>query len=264
MLTKPGRARERMLLMGGFGCGKSQAWCTVASWMRRTKSDAKVYVVDTDHSADRLSEGYGEEFWQNIVVEDVWDYEEVKAALEKFKAANPTREDWLVVDLADKMWSWSQDYYISEMFGKNAVTFYTEAKQAGTRGHALAGENGTNWQLINMHYGALMELIQRWPGHVMLCTPAEPVEQPNAAGKGGDDKDVRSLFGRAGVRPKGQKALGFQSHTVLWMIDSSDRKEKRWSFTTIKDLHREHALNEPMKDFVLDYLVGRAGWVMDG
>lgn len=264
MLTKVKPARERILLIGGFGCGKSYAWCTIALWQRRSKSPGRVFVVDTDHAVDRLSEGYDEHFFDNVIHRDVWDYKETKKALEDFAKESPTREDVLVVDLVDKLWTWSQEHHISEKFGKDAVTYYVEHAKAGKDGHPLAGDYGMEWHYANMHYGALMTMIQRWPGHVILCAPADPVEQPNAAGKGGDDKEVRSLYGRAGVKAKGQKALGFQSHTVLWMIDASKRNEPEWRFTTIKDLHREHVTNVPMKDFVMDYLIAKAGWVMDG
>lgn len=257
MLHRPQRARERILLIGQWGAGKSNAWCTVASWMRRTKSPAKMYVVDTDHAADRLSEAYGEAFWENVIAEDVWDYKEILAALKKFHALKPSRDDILVVDLIDKLWAWTQDHYIEEAFGKNASTFYMEFKKAGTDGNALSAEAayGANWQIINSHYAELMTLIQRWPGHVIACSPAETVQAPNSAGKGGDSKEIREAFERAGFKPAGQKGLGFQFFTVILLSPFG----KAWKFQTIKDLNRG-LNNGEMKDFVMDYLVKIGGW----
>lgn len=263
MLTQPKRARERILLIGGFGCGKSQAWTQLAYWLRQTKAPSIVYVVDTDHAADRLGSDYDKFFLEeggNVEAFDVWDYEEALKAL-KDARQKADKNDILVVDLADKLWGWAQDHYISEMFGKDALTFYTEAKEKGGVGHPLAGEQGTNWQLINKHYAAMITEVQRFPGHVIFCTPAVPVAQPNAQGKGGDDKEVRNIFGRFGVRPGGQKSMGFQFFSVLWMLNP---KEGEWSITTIKDLKRTYLVNQKVDDFVMDYLVGVAGWVLDG
>lgn len=260
MLTKVKPARERILLIGGFGCGKSEAWCRIAYWMRKTKSPGKVYVVDTDHAALRLAEEY-DDFFDNVIPEDVWDYKETKASLEKIKKLGPDKEDWLVVDLADKLWGWSQDHHISERFGVDALSYYTAAAKAGKEGHPLSGDYGMEWAHVNKHYAELMTLVQRFPGHVLFCTPAGAVENPNAQGKGGDSKEVRSLFGRYGVKPQGQKNLGFQFFTVLWMIDGGNEGYK---FTTIKDLKRENVVNQKIKDFVMDYLVGIGGWVTNG
>lgn len=255
MLTKEKPARERILLMGSFGSGKSNAWCTVAAWLRRTKSPAKVYVVDTDHAVDRLSEGY-DGFFDNVVHADVWDYEETDKALDKFKKAKPTKEDWLVVDLANKLWQFAQNYYIDETFGKDAATYYLEFKKAGGKGNPLSQEAfGANWQVINYQYDALMQKVQRWPGHVLFCVPAEPT----STGAGGDDKDTIAMYGKHGVKPAGQKALGFQFFTVIWMIPKGNEK---WEFSTIKDLNRERPQKQPISDFVMDYLVKIGGWTL--
>lgn len=257
MLTKVKPARERILLMGTFGAGKSNAWCTVAAWLRRTKSPGKIYVVDTDHAADRLSEGY-DDFFVNVVAENVWDYKEARAAVAKFRKAKPTKEDWLVVDLADKLWKYAQDFYIEEAFGKDAASYFLEAKVDGVKGNALSQEAyGANWQIINQQYNALMNDIQRWPGHIMFCTPSSVVQEPNSSGKGGDDKETRQAYGQFGVKPDGQKALGFQFFTVIWMIPMG---REQWRFTSIKDLNRDRPVNQPMTDFVMDYLVPVAGW----
>lgn len=260
MLTKTKPARERILLIGSFGAGKSNAWCTIAAWLRRTKSPAKVYVIDTDHAADRLSEGY-EDFYNNVVAENVWDYNEVLGGLRRFHKAKPTKEDWLVVDLADKLWKMSQEHYIDEAFGKDAASFFLEYKKGGGAGHALSGEYGTNWQIVNQLYNTLMTLCQRWPGHVMFCTPADPVERPDAkTGKGGDDKETVAMYGKFSVKPAGQKALGFQFFTVIWMIPKGNES---WAMTSIKDLNRDRPQNQPIKDFVMDYLVKIGGWTLE-
>lgn len=254
MLTKVKPARERILVMGSYGTGKSQTWCTVAAWLRRTKSPGRVFVVDTDHAADRLAEQYDD--FSNVTSYDVWDYQDAKKALADVMKAKPGREDWLVVDLADKLWAWAQDYYIAERFGKDATTYYMDHKKADKDGHPLADGHGMNWSVINKTYADLMTVVQRFPGHVLFCTPAGTVESPNSQGKGGDDKDVRALFQRYGVKPQGQKSLGFQFFTVLWLIAKKDG----WSFTTVKDVGRENVTDSPMTDFVGDYLVKIAGW----
>lgn len=260
MLHRELRARERILLIGPWGAGKSNAWCTLAAWYRRTKSPAKVYVVDTDHAADRLAEKYGEEFWENVVAENCWEYDEVLAALKDFRK-KATRDDVLVVDLIDKLWGWSQDYYIEQAFGTNAASFFVEFKRDSDKeGNALSAEAGygANWQVINRLYGDLMTEIQRFPGHVIACSPAEDVQQPNKQGTGGDSKEIRDQYGRAGKKPAGQKALGFQFFSVLLLTPF---KPGEWRWQGLKDLNRGLHTGV-MKDFVMDYLVPHGGWTL--
>ena len=83
---------------------------------------------------------------------------------------------------------------------------------------------------------------------------------PKKAGGGWhDSKAVIEQFTHIGYRPAGQKELGHFFHTVLWMRHPS---RDRWTMSTVDDHTRMITDNAPVTNFVMDYLVGVAGWSM--
>ncbi len=255
MLTPTSRAKERILLFGKEGTGKTNAWCTIAAWMRRTNSPGKVYVVDTDLAVDRMADSYGDAFFENVVAGDANEWEDYTKLVNNYHSLG-TNDDWLVVDLIDKAWEAVQNYYVEQTSGKDPAAYFLEYRKEKEEGHPLAGAYGSNWTVINKLYSQWMGKVIRFPGHVLLCTPGEPIQQPNKDGSGGDSKDVLETYGRVAYKPKGQKGLGFQVHTVGLMAT----KGEGWVMTTVKDRSRERMKGAVVNDFVDDYLVKVGGW----
>lgn len=251
MLHTDQRSLERILLMGSWGTGKSEAWCSVAKWLHTGKSENQVFVLDTDNASDRLVEGQP---WEDQVIPyDLFDWDDYTSNIDKVrKAANPNRQDWLVLDMADKAWEKVQDYYIEKTSGKGAATFFLEWKKANEKGSPLAGDYGANWQVINKLYAEFMGKVTRFPGHVLACTPGDSINQ-----KEEKSKEVLDTYGRFGVKPRGQKALGHQFHTLIL---TQQKGKGEWIYTTVKDRKRVELSNEKVTDFVTSYLVKIGGW----
>lgn len=258
MLTSNSSATERILAMGLYGSGKTHAWATIADWYRRTDTPGHFYVLDTDNTSLRTLDGYTD--WnKNVTRVDIADWRALTSQTgDWFGQAAPT--DWLIVDSIDKPWSMVQDFFIEEQFGTDADAFFMQARKANAAGHPLASDYGSNWTVINKLYSRWIGQVIRWPGHVYAATPAQQVAEPNNGGRGGDSREIRETFGRYGVRPTGQKALGFQFHTVL-LLQSPSRDE--WTLTSVKDRSRELQVAAPMFDFVASYLVPVAGWSVE-
>lgn len=244
--------RERILLMGGWGVGKSTAATTIARYAASTKSDARLYVLDTTYEAERnFMDNPG-----NVEIATVETWDDYMKSIKAFRAkAKPT--DWLVVDRIDMVWDQAQQGYSEKAFGKEIQDWFVEYRKDHTSGHAFSGDYGVNWVTIKRMHSAFMTEVMRFPGNVLVCAKSENVVQPNRDGKGGDSPEVRAEFGRFGVRPAGEKNLGFMFHTVLLL---SSPKQGEWVFTTIRDRMREQVKAKPMKDFVSSYLIGVAGW----
>ena len=241
--------------MGPWNAGKSRAWCSVAAWMRRTDAPGRVFVIDTDRAVDRMAEEW-DDFFKNVVQHDADVWADYQYAIREFSAVASV-DDWLVVDMIDKAWEAVQNHFIEEVFGVDAATFFLESRKEGDKGHPLAEGYGVNWNVINKLYASFIGRVVRWPGHVLCCTPSEAVQRPDRSGRGGDDRDVLDLFGPYGVRPRGQKSLGFQFHTILLMQQGSNDK---WQYTSVKDRGRSKPAKHPVGDFVMDYLVEVGGW----
>lgn len=257
-LHRPRAARERILLFGGFGSGKSYAWVKIAEHNYNSKNGSKLYILDTDHTALQQSIAF-DGFEEVVKWRDIFDMKELKKSTVDMTSI-ATKDDWLVVDLADKPWVYAQDDYTERAFGKDAEDFFVSWKaQGGTGGSALASEWGSNWQVINKIYNAWITDVFRFPGHILFCAASKVVKQPDNQGKGGDDRQTLDTFGKFGFKPAGQGNLGFQMMTVLAMANKGGSDD--YIFTTVKDLHREKKMGAPIKDFVTDYLIPIAGWV---
>lgn len=255
MLRAGSKARERILVMGSWGSGKTQAWADIAKVSRETKSNAKFYVIDTDYAAERSLQQYdGWESNVEVAVVETWD-DYVKAGKEFRSKA--TSDDWLVIDMLDKAWPAVQASFVEKAFGVEIDEWFLSFKRDNKSGHALAGEYGTNWSVINKMYQGFVQEMLRFPGHVIACAKADQVQQPNRDGKGGDSDEIRHAFGKFGLKPGGQKDTGFLFHTVLLL---GEPQPGRWIYTTIRDRSREQMKAKEVKSFAMNYLVQVGGW----
>lgn len=254
MLHNDTRLKERVLVMGSWGTGKSATWCSIAKWLNQGKSENQVFVLDTDNAVDRMV--WGEPYEDTVIGYDIAEWTDFRDSIDKArKAANPNMQDWLVIDMADKAWEYVQQFYIEQAFGKEADSFFLEWKKQDKSGSPLAGDYGTNWQVINQLYNAFMGKVIRFPGHVLACTPVDQLQQSKGEIK--ESQETIKTYGRFGIKPKGQKALGHQFHTLLLCQQKSS---KGWTYTTVKDRKRTELKGEDVSDFVTSYLVKVGGW----
>ncbi len=255
MLHPTSNRRERILNFGTYGAGKTYNWCMIRAWARRTNSPSRFYVIDADHTVEAMADGW-DDFYENCTIEEPWEWDEFTDIITRFRKQG-TRDDWLVVDSMDKPWESSQAGFTEKVFGKDITNFFIEQRREMDKGHPFSGSYGVNWNVINKMYAAFQNEILRFPGHVFLTAPADQVQTPNPrTGEGGDDAETLRQYQRFGVKPRGQKLLGHLPHTVLLSVDTGGG----WKMTTVKDRQRERMTGEDMKDFVVQYLVRRAGW----
>lgn len=248
-LRTEANARERILMIGSWGTGKSEAWCSIAKWLDQTKAEGQLYVLDTDNAVDRLIEG--QPWADRIIPFDLFEWDDYIKAITEARSKGK-RDDWLVVDMVDKAWEEVQNFYIQEAFGKDAASFFLQWKTDNGKGSPLAGEYGANWQVINKLYSSFIGKVARFPGHVLACAPVDQVNREQEK-----SKEILDTYGRFGVKPRGQKALGHQFHTILLALSKG---KSGYAYTTIKDRKRTELSNEDVVDFVTSYLVKVAGW----
>lgn len=256
-LHPPGNRRERILAYGGSGSGKSSIWLNIARWMENTNAQGKVRVIDTDFAweAYRPTDGSLD---NRIVVADAWDWKDFTPAAQRLtRAKDISPDDWLVVDLVDKVWSKAQQGFFEYLTDRPFDEFLADAQKNNVN---VGGEWGSNWGVINKMYSGFMDNIMRWRGHVLCCAPEAEVRQPDRAGKGGDSEQIRNLFGRVGVKPQGQKDLPHIFHTVLLMQAAGSVASPEWRMLSVKDRERALLKGEKVDQFVLSYLMKVAGW----
>lgn len=260
----PGRRRERILIVGFSGGGKSTCWLQIAEMLHKTKSESKMYVIDTDRVWEAM--GPPDEHLDSIVkVYPAETYPQMKDAVKKIRAvAKP--DDFLVFDMIDTLWSEAQNYFFDEAFTTDFEEFMVTSRKTG---EGIGGDYGVNWQAINKLYAGVNDQLKRFPGHMIACTPGDTVKEANAkTGKGGEhDPNIVREFGRFKVKPVGQKKLRHDYHTILLAQDTPSG----YTLTTLKERMpagvvegvagwRANLVGAKTGDFALTYMVKVAGW----
>jgi len=242
--------------MGPFGSGKTTAWLNIAKWAEATGSPSKFYVIDTDNALDAMLDSDSQyahlDYRRDGNVEWTACYEwlEYKEALKNIMGKIGP-DDWLVVDFIGPAWDAVQSYYISEIYKEDSADYFMDLRKNLAGGNPLDGWK--DWQYINKLYKKFItDVLYKTAGHKFLTAMATVIQDT-------DDKGLKATFGAYGVKPKGQKELGYQTHTVL--LTSIDRTG-RAGLTTIKDRERSRVSDIEVDEFTLDYLVKVGGWTL--
>lgn len=250
-------AKERILLYGGAGTGKSSAAFQIARFYQQTGTEGTIHIADTDSAAERMKEG-GYKDLDNVIIYPCYDWED----LLQFTTMPFGVRDWLVVDFISSAWQMVQNYYAEEVFGHDMANqiMYTRArieeinKSSSKEKAPQALDPWKDWPSINGRYlGWLSSLYARNRVHLLAtATPKDLTDQTPSA--------VAALTRSVGVMPAGQKELVFQFHTVLYMQKMSGK----YLYTSIKDRERLEVYGHENVRFPISYLAEIAGWQVDG
>jgi len=243
--------RERILLIGPEKSGKTHAHLSVAAMHQKTGSKATFFILDTDLAIERMLMPGGDfAGLSNIVYEEVSDWAALTDATKRFRDKIKTG-DFLVVDMMTQAWEYVQRFYIEQIYGMDAETYFLvkqkEAHDAGKK--VMNFGEAIEWPIVNkLYYPWATSLISN-PAHVFMVAG----EKELAAR---DREQMKDYIGQ-GVKPAAQKQTGHLAHTVL-RVRSQKQGEPR--FNTIGDRGRPALAGEVIKNFALSYLVKVAGW----
>lgn len=270
VLTSPYKFKERILLYGVGGVGKSDAVCSI---MRRCP-DAHFWIIDND-----LSYSYERAFETDYTdvrdrgnytlyeIEPDWEssvetLKEIVGERGKVGKANP-ETDWLVYDSVSTAWQWVQNYASDMVHGVDVADFMLKVRQQNKEDvgqFQKALNEGMSWPVINkMYQRDFNDYLRRWRGHFVLTAETDAVK---TKGNWSDDKETQDLFAVYGVKPKGQKGLHHNSATTILMTKT---RVGEYRITTVKNRNRGEYENYVLGDhgFADDYLEEIAGWVSE-
>jgi hypothetical protein len=279
-LHNPDGLTERILLFGSIGTGKTTSYLKIAQWLQNTGSKNKVYVIDTDFALKRmLTKNLKYKSLKNLTYYECtqWDITEDNDEFKKLPKDEQERklnksvvkvtrkildviepDDWLVVDFSDSTWSMVQSWFTERVYQMRIEDHFLlmRLEIQKTLGEGEKPKQSTvfsgrgDWPTINkIYFGWRDTVLFQHKFNVLLTAKENDIEKD-------DEARTKKMFRRLGVKPAGQKDMAHQTHTVLY----TDKDRDDWIITTVKDREVEYLDEEPVKDFVLGYLVKIAGW----
>ena len=244
--------KERILLMGAPGSGKSEQLINVASYIQEFK--LPMYVIDCEDKLSAMLENR-DDSPDNIKLHVALSWEEPEnKRYEGFKeAANDILKkvkpgDWIGLDRIDLSWSFVQRWFTKEKYNESLSDKLMEvSKEMKKKSMFVPRFDQGSWQVINEQYeSVIVSLLFDSRCNILMTS-----------GIKGIDNDSPLDIGRYGVLPRGQKELGHQPHSVFLLTQEKVQGEKRWEWfvSTDKDLKkREYFDKEPLFDFATQYL----------
>ena len=249
-------APERILAFGPAGSGKTTAWLDIAKWCARTKADVKFFILDTDFAVARMITSYPE--IQPIVdISTGYDWNDYMAFQKKvLREAGPN--DWVIIDFMGSAWDAVQQHFIEEVFHKEIGDYFLQARKSLAKDDkSLSALDGwTDWSVVNGLYRQWVNPLL-YKGQYHLYATAKS-DQLSSDKKPTESADMRAALVRYQVKPKGQKDLFYQMHTVL--LTGRDNRTGNRTLTSIKDRERTELEGAVVKSFTTDYLQSVGGW----
>lgn len=263
-------SRERILMGGAPGTGKTFAWLTIA----RANPDVTFHVIDPDDGVIRVwqenVEGqapfanvkninyYFTPFWYGTLnPHEIGQIGGVHQAYLDIKSkAKPN--DWIVVEMISQLWQMVQGAFVQEIFNEGIGEYFLKARKnmKASSGSLNPLEGWTDWQVINrMHNDDfIIPLNYRLPCHTFITSSVSVLSGSNSK----EDPEVKSFYGDSKIRFEGQKHNVFRAQSIFIVSRNS---QGQWQISTIlKDRGRAWMVKEVLYDFSLQYLRGKAGW----
>lgn len=239
--------RERILVIGASGAGKSYGAATIAE----ACPDRTVHVIDNDAAWGRMAEHLS-----NV---QIWEAQSWSEHVDALKAINKTmgREDWLVVDMLSACWDLVQDHYTEQVFGESVEDYFLQIRkqleqQKQNNKNLGAFDGWIDWQVINKLYRRLQLDLLKTPGHQYAIAGVQKLGDEDRK-----NRDITATFGPYNLRPTGQKKTAHNFHTVILCTKT---RTEQYQLTTIKDRNRTELTEEPITNFAKTYLRQIAGW----
>lgn len=255
---------ERILTYGGYGAGKTQAWLSIADLYQKTGTPGTFHVADADDAVVRSMSGSFSHL-TNVSVTPVSyfvDYAKWAIALRD----RVEKGDWIIPDTASSAYSAAVDHYLMQMYGETRADF--ELARLIDPDHKGPPIESGDWVQIREQFLSWWEkLVVRDLSTARLChlfATAEPKQVLDHYESKSKDKTTLQDYGELGWRPEGHKSFPHKAHTVLLMsrTDNGEIGFKYWA-TTVKDRSDRDTKNLRIENgFAMDYLMGRAGWIL--
>lgn len=286
MTTNQPTTRERIMLGGVPGTGKTYAWATMA----RMLSENKFYVIDPDDGVRRVlyevdektkerifpdlsnieyyftPKWYHKDF-QNVGKADRLEDKQlisfISGVADAWKLIKPKLKsgDWIILEHLGNLWARVQDGFSDTVFQKDIGQYFLEQRlQLSSGAKRLDALKGwTDWSVINkMHNDDfIIPVCFENPAHVLMTTAVSQIQ----AGDRTEEQDLKAFYGDNLIRYEGQKHNIYRAQTILlFQAEGKAVNRKYYMSTFLKDRGRPWMERKDWYDFGYQYMVEVAGW----
>ena len=216
---------EKLLLFSETAGGKTRFYLKILQWLSKKgvkADDMLMYIIYPDRPGG-LTSLYGfipKEYQSNIKVLIVSDYEQLITASataiegleEHYKKTG--KYGWLVFELCETFWTFSQDYYCRKAYGETMADYFSQMQsilgkdkaEKGSAYESFAGPFGGPWPIIKFYFNFYwIDRLKRLPYNIIFTSELKEEE----------NKD--SVFSDLGFRPAGEKHLQHKMDTILYL-----------------------------------------------
>ncbi len=222
--------REKILLVGDSNTSKTLSLISLAILI----PDKRVTILDPDDGIAKVLAELGVGELPNLTVIPVRaDWGDM---LTKYQAAKEelTSGDWLCMDMLGRFWDLSQNYYSSEVFGKDPAEHIIQLKKQADQ-VSFGGFDGLqDWTVIKrLHNESLMDDAVLYSPFNVMCTTSVTLFSPKEkVPKTGQLGIYATEFG---IKPEGEKhnIYRFDTQAVLYR-----KKDNTYWFRLVRDRGR--------------------------
>lgn len=223
--------RERILLAGFPGSGKTYALLGLADMIGMADPKAKIWVLDADRGFGKIQK----QEWPQVKGLDyrvAREWDDVEAFVEEVSALQ-TDHDWIFIDMIGRFWEMAQSLEVAAVHGLSMGRKMLQARKELVEQAKLQAPGSLpqpDWTVIKrLHNDEFIDrLTAGWDANIIATTSLDPLDTSR------DDQLLVSIFAQYGFKPDGEKRNSHRFDTVLFLSLLGKKRE----LTTIKDRAR--------------------------
>ncbi len=231
MIDAIGADRERILLCGMPGSGKSYSLLALCDLIGLHTPDAKIFLLDADRGIGKINKTE----WP--MVNNIHTYkmartwEDVESFIDEVEKEQ-TPQDWVLIDMLGRFWEMAQSLEVGVVHGVTTGSAMMAARKRAVEASQLNAPGSLpqpDWTVIKrFHNDEFIEKIStRWDCHLVATTSLNRLDQR-------DDAMLQEIFASHGFRPDGEKYNVHRFDTVMFVMNNG-----KHIFQTIKDRGRK-------------------------
>lgn len=222
---------EKTLLFGETGSGKTHFYLGILEHLEEcgmSASDIRMAIIYPDRPTGlaKLYSLIPKKYLDSIDVYQVNNYEETiiaTATAERMMEEHYKKTGhygYIVFELMENYWSFSQDYYCRQAYGQSMGEFFAQMQNIGgktkadkkTAYEAFAGPFGGPWPIIKFfHNFNWIDRVKRFPYNTIFTSEIRA------------EDNADSIFHSLGYRPAGEKNNQHRMDTIIYLKHNGNK-----------------------------------------